>query len=145
AQAVFYRAVGSREPSSYRFDLNRDSTGHPGWAILTALRGAATRDPVRDWSGVGCDRDDDSLFPSVQGAPGDMLLLSQSFDDAVARERFLPPPGTELFGYVSRSDEAGFLFGGLVTTRGSTGTKRTGGPGASSCKDALVSLTIVAR
>ena len=145
AQAVFYRAVGSREPSSYRFDLNRDSTGHPGWAILTALRGADTRDPVRDWSGVGCDRDDDSLFPSVQGAPGDMLLLSQSFDDAVARERFLPPSGTELFGYVSRSDEAGFLFGGLVTTRGATGTKRTGGPGGPSCKDALVSLTIVAR
>ena len=145
AQAVFYRAVGPREPSSYRFDLNRDGAGHPGWAILTALRGAATRDPVRDWSSVGCDRDDDSIFPSVQGAPGDMLLLSQSFDDAIARERFLPPPGTELFGYVSRSDEAGFLFGGLLSTRGSTGTKRTGGPGGPSCKDALVSLTIVAR
>ncbi|MEZ4252519.1 MAG: DNRLRE domain-containing protein [Polyangiales bacterium] len=145
AQSVFYRAVGSREPSSYRFDLNRDGNGHPGWAVLTALRGARTTNPVRDWAGVGCDRNDDSIFPSVEGAPGDMLLLSQSFDDAIPRANFLPPSGTSLFGYVSRSDEAGFLFGGLLGARGETGTRRTGGPGGPACKDALVSLTIMPR
>jgi hypothetical protein len=41
AQSVFYRKVGSSEPGSYSFNLNRDSSGYPGWAILTALRGAA--------------------------------------------------------------------------------------------------------
>jgi len=71
-----------------------------------------------------------------------MVMLSQSFDDAIAQANFLPPPGTSDFGYVSQSDEAGFLFGGLVELGGETGEMATGGPGGPNCKDALVSLTI---
>ena len=142
AQAVFYRAAGPNEPSSYQFDLNMDSSGHPGWAILTALRGADTIDPVRDWSYKGNDGNPDSVFPSVYGKAGDMVLLSQSFDDAVAQSKFQAPTGTSTFGYVSNSDEAGFLFGGTLVSTGDTGTMKTHGDGASENKDALVSLTI---
>ncbi|MCU0664598.1 MAG: SUEL-type lectin domain-containing protein, partial [Myxococcota bacterium] len=142
AQSIFYKTVGSSEPGSYRFNMNRDSDGHPGWIILTALRGASTSDPVRDWDNEGCDGVEDSLFPSVYGQNGDMVLLSQSFDDAIAQSKFGAPSGTSTFGYVSNSDEAGFLFGGKLTRTGETGAMKTQGDGASSCKDALVSLTI---
>ncbi len=142
AQSVFFRKVRSGEPSSYRFDLNIDSSGHPGWAILTALRGANTTDPVRDWSHTGCDGNADSLFPSVYARQGDMVLLSQSFDDAIAQSKFGAPTGTTRFGYVSNSDEAGFLFGGVVSSTGETGSMKTHGDGGPSCKDALVSLSI---
>lgn len=145
AQTIFYRTVGSSEASSYTFNLNKDTTGHPGWVILTGLRGANTSDPVRSWKNRGCDGDPDSLFPSVYGKKGDMLLLSQSFDDAVSQSKFGAPDGTTAFGYVSNSDEAGFLFGGVLSADGETGTRKTHGDGASSCKDALVSLTIKPR
>jgi hypothetical protein len=142
AQVIFTRTAGSNEPSSYTFNMNQDSSGHPGWAILTALRGANNSSPVRAWANKGCDGDDDSLFPSVQGRKGDMLLLSQSFDDKVSKDKFGAPSGMSTFGYVSNSDEAGFLFGGILSSDGETGVRRTAGSGASSCKDALVSITI---
>lgn len=142
AQVVFTRTAGSSEPASYSFNLNQDTTGHPGWAILAALRGANTSAPVRAWANKGCDGDVDSLFPSVDGRKGDMLLLSQSFDDAVSKDKFGAPSGMSTFGYVSNSDEAGFLFGGILSSDGPTGVRRTNGAGASGCKDALVSLTI---
>lgn len=145
AQAIFYKRVSSNEPSSYTFDMNPSSSGHPGWAILTALRGANTSDPVRDWSHEGCDNNADSLFPSVYGQAGDMVLLSQSFDDAVAQSKFNAPDDTTTFGYVSQSDEAGFLFGGTLDSNGETGSMKTHGDGASSCKDALISITIKAE
>jgi len=106
------------------------------------LRNADTSDPVRDWSFKGCDGEADSLFPSVYGETGDMVLLSQSFDDAIAKAKFGPPSGTNSFGYVSNSDEAGFLFGGILDATGETGPMRTQGDGGPNCKDALVSLTI---
>lgn len=142
AQVVFTRTASASEPSSYSFDLNQDSSGHPGWAILSALRGANTNSPVRATANRGCDGSDDSLFPSVEGRRGDMLLLSQSFDDAVSRDRFGAPSGMSTFGYVSNSDEAGFLYGGPVSADGPTGIRQTTGSGASGCKDALVSLTV---
>jgi hypothetical protein len=142
AQSIFYRKASSSEPSSYTFNLNRDSSGHPGWIILSALRGAATSNPVRDWAHMGCDGSSRSVFPSVYGVAGDMVLLSQSFDDKVAQSKFGAPSGTKTFGYVSNSDEAGFLFGGTLNKTGETGKMTTTGDGASSCKDALVSLTI---
>lgn len=142
AQVVFTRTAGSSEPSSYSFNLNQDSTGHPGWAILTALRGANTSSPVRAWDNKGCDGSDDSLFPSVDGRKGDMLLLSQSFDDAVSKDKFGAPSGMTTFGYVSNSDEAGFMYGAILSSDGPTGIRQTTGSGASSCKDALVSMTI---
>ena len=124
AQVVFYKKVSSSEPNSYTFNLNMDSTGHPGWAILTALRGANTTSPIRDWAYRGCDNDVRSASSSVYGVKGDMLLLSQSFDDRVDSSKFLAPSGTRRFGYVSQSDEAGFLFGGILGTTGETGVKR---------------------
>lgn len=142
AQVVFTRTASSTEPSSYSFNLNQDSSGHPGWAILTTLRGANTSSPVRATANKGCDNDKDSMFPSVDGRKGDMLLLSQSFDDAIGRDKFGAPNGMSTFGYVSNSDEAGFLFGGILTQDGPTGVRRTNGDGASECKDALVSITI---
>ncbi|MCG8668320.1 MAG: DNRLRE domain-containing protein, partial [Pseudomonadales bacterium] len=142
AQAIFYKRVGSSEPSSYTFDMNPDTNGHPGWAILTALRGANTSNPIRDWANEGCDNNNDSLFPSVYAQSGDMVLLSQSFDDAVAQNKFGAPTGTSTFGYVSQSDEAGFLYGGIVDSTGETGSMKTHGDGASGCKDALISLSI---
>ena len=142
AQAVFTRTAGASEPGSYSFNLNQDADGHPGWAILTTLRGANTSSPVRATANKGCDGDDDSLFPSVDGRKGDMLLLSQSFDDTVSADKFGAPNGMSTFGYVSQSDEAGFLFGGILTQDGPTGVRRTNGSGASACKDALISLTI---
>lgn len=145
AQSIFYKTVGSNEPSSYAFDLNLNSGGAPGWAILTALRGANNDDPVRDWDNEGCDDNPDSLFPSVYGVAGDMVLLSQSFDDAIAESKFRAPDGTTTFGYVSQSDEAGFLYGGVLTSTGETGDMKTRGDGGPSCKDALVSLTIKAE
>ncbi len=149
AQSIFYKTA-SNEPSNYRFDLNQDSSGHPGWAILTALRGAATSNPVRAWANKGCDNSGASVFPSVYGQAGDMVLLSQSFDDNVSRSTFLPPDGTTLFGFINGDsgpapDETGYLFGKRLTSTGDTGTMTThgpGGPGGQSCKDALVSLTI---
>ncbi|WP_338845015.1 hypothetical protein V8J88_15105 [Massilia sp. W12] len=142
AQVIYTRTAGSSEPSSYSFNLNQDSSGHPGWAILSTLRGANTSSPVRAWANKGCDNDADSLFPSVDGRRGDMLLLSQSFDDAVAKDKFGAPNGMSTFGYVSNSDEAGFLFGGILSADGQTGVRRTNGAGASACKDALISITI---
>ncbi len=142
AQVVFTRTASANEPASYSFNMNQDSTGHPGWAILSTLRGANTSAPVRASANKGCDNDADSLFPSVDGRKGDMLLLSQSFDDAVANSLFGAPTGMTTFGYVSNSDEAGFLFGAILTQDGPTGVRRTNGSGGPACKDALISLTI---
>jgi hypothetical protein len=146
AQAIFYRKVGSTEAGSYTFNMNVDASGHPGWAILTALRGADTTSPVRGWANKGCDNKSGSAFPSVSGVAGDMLLLSQSFDDSMSESRFLAPPGATKFGYTVGNDETGFLFGKLLTATGQTGVLTTQGSGSSSqgqwCKDALVSLVI---
>ncbi len=142
AQSIFYKTVASNEPGSYTFNLNKDSSGHPGWVILTALRGANTNDPIRDTNQIGCDKDVNSRFPSVYGVKGDMVLLSQSFDDRIAKSRFQAPVGTATLGYVSNSDEAGFLYGGILTQTGETGVMETRGEGGPGCKDGLVSLTV---
>lgn len=43
AQVVFTRAAGASEPSSYSFNMTKQGYAtHPGWAILTTLRGANT-------------------------------------------------------------------------------------------------------
>ncbi|RMF18842.1 MAG: hypothetical protein D6758_03340 [Gammaproteobacteria bacterium] len=142
AQVIFYRVAADNEPAEYVFNLNRDGHGEPGWAILTSLRGVDAQDPVRDWAVRGCDSDHASVFPSVTGQKGDWLLLSQSFDDAVPADWFQPPRGMTGIGYVSHSDEAGFLFAKQLTEDGPTGEIRTRGPGGPRCKDALISLTL---
>jgi len=145
AQSIFYKTVDTNETSTYTFNLNRGSSGHPGWILLTTLRGADTTSPIRDWSHKGCDGDPDSLFPSIYGEAGDMILLSQSFDDFEPIFKFQAPRGTTSFGYVGNSDETGYLFGGTLTSTGETGIMETRGRGAADCKDALISLTIKPR
>lgn len=147
AQAVFVREVTSNEANTYRFNLKSRKTngGHPSWAILTVLRGANNTNPVRDWAHTGCDRDRDSRFPSVRGFKNDMVLLSQSFDDAEPARRFQAPRGTRLLAHIGQSDESGFLFAGHLDKSGETGILETRGDGASPCKDALISLVIRPR
>ncbi len=143
AQVIFTRTATATEPSSYSVQMTKSGyVQHPGWAILTTFRGANTSSPVRDWAHKGCDNDSDSLFPAVDGRKGDMLLLSQSFDDFVSKETFGAPNGMTTYGYVGNSDETGFLYGATLTADGSTGVRRTNGPGGSGCKDALISITI---
>jgi hypothetical protein len=93
-RSCLHRTASSSEPSSYSIQHDQGRLHcHPGWAILTTLRGANTSAPVRAWANKGCDNDDnDSLFPSVDGRKGDMLLLSQSFDDFVSKGTFSAPP-----------------------------------------------------
>ncbi|MFK7823566.1 MAG: hypothetical protein AB8G05_05385 [Oligoflexales bacterium] len=143
AQAVFIRRVEADEEPEYVFDLNYLAKKRKaGCAILTALRGADTENSVNAWSHKGCDMSTKSEFPSVYGEEGDLVLLSQSFDDKEEREKFRPPLGTRRFGYVSGSDETAFLFGGRIYNSGETGSMYSRGKGASKCKDALISLTI---
>lgn len=159
-QAVFVRTVSSSEATSYTFNLAHidrntrtfmpDSSGEPAWATLSALRGANNEAPVRAWAGTGCDNNADSLFPSVAGNAGDLLLLSQSNDQTVPMSRFLPPTGTTSYGYVTGPDETAFLFGQKLTATGATGIKRTEGPGDEAvqgawCKDLMLSMTFKPR
>jgi hypothetical protein len=57
-------------------------------------------DPIREVSGESCDKVSDSAFPSVFGTEHDVLLLSQSFDDAASMSDFRAPSGTSTIGYM---------------------------------------------
>ena len=154
AQAVYYKVAGPSEPSSYSFDLNRNgSGGAPGWLVLTALRGADTSDPIVDFDNSGMqDGDRDSIFPSVYGESGGMVLLSMSNDDGpktgVSCSDFEAPSGTSRYSCnLANSnscdkDEAGFLYGKVLTSTGQTGTFETIGDGDDKDKDLKISLTI---
>jgi len=158
-QAIFVRTVSANEATSYTFNLSHidretrtfqpNASGEPAWATLSAVRGANNEAPVRAWTGTGCDHDGDSLFPSVAGNAGDLLLLSQSNDEAVPASRFLAPIGTTSYSYVTGSDETAFLFGQKLTSTGATGIRRTEGPGETVqgawCKDLMLSLTLKPR
>lgn len=139
AQVVFYRKVVSGEPSSYTWDLKGS---HPAWAIMISMRGAATSSPIRAWAGRSNDGDADSKFPSVPAMAGDMLLLSQSFDDAAAQDAFGAPSGTSLYRYVVGTDETGYVFGKLLSTSGPTGTLETIGAGGPDAKDLMISIAV---
>lgn len=147
AQAFFFKRAGSNEPATHTINMNKsDSRRHPGWIVLSSFKGADTTNPVRAVSNKGCDRNKHSLFPSVYGEKGDLLLMSQSFDEAVPYSWFTAPQGTERLGYIGKSDESGFLFGEVLKASGQTGTRITTGSGAEKggqyCKDALISITI---
>jgi len=138
-QSIFYRRADFNGEKSFSIDM---SGSKPTWAIITTLRNAATSSPMRSVAKKGCDGDKRSVFPSVNGQKGDLLVMSQSFDDKVSQSRFQAPSGATLRGYISGSDEAGFLYTKPVTRSGSTGKQATRGSGSASCKDGLISLTI---
>lgn len=68
---------------------------HPAWVIMATIRnGEYTSHPVRDRKGqTSCDKIAGTRFPSVSGNAGDMLLLSQSFDDGAGPPGRITPDG----------------------------------------------------
>lgn len=153
ATAVFYRTVqpNGDEPLFYTFTLPcaDENECFPAWAILTALRGAHNDDPIYDSATESFDEVSESVFPSVCGDAGDMLLLHMAFDDGFTSGtslfNFLPPPGTSWLGQVIGVDEAGFLFGEVLESSGETGSRSTTGLGEDASKDAMISLIVRKR
>jgi len=143
ATVVFFRRASDLDSSSsgyYSFDLRGS---HPGWAIMTVIRGVDVTNPVRDFATQSCDSSKHSVFPSVEnGQAGDILLLSMAFDDTADSGDFEHPDGTEFLGFTNGLDEAGYLYGTRLTASGPTGEFVTGGSGASKCKDALIAMTL---
>jgi hypothetical protein len=122
----------------------------PAWAIMATIRnGGSSSNPVRSWRGqTSCDKIAGTRFPSVSGNAGDMLLLSQSFDDGassgITSGSFTANSGFTRDAQVIDKDEAGHLYSRLLTTTGSTTAYETnGGSGSpSTCKDIAVSIVI---
>jgi hypothetical protein len=124
----------------------------PAWAIMATLRnGGASSNPVRAWKGqTRCDQSSGTEFPSVNGNAGDLLLLSQSFDDGLdspgnlTSSHFTAGSGITRYLQVLDKDEAGHLYGRRLTTTGATPVYKANGgsPAPSSCKDIAVSIVI---
>lgn len=144
-------------------DLRRDGSqferltinfpgSHPAWAIMATIRNAVTTsNPVRAWQGqTKCDNVRGTRFPSVSGRAGDMLLLSQSFDDGygqghnVSSGSFTAQAGFTRRAQVIDFDEAGHLYSRVLTATGATAQyESNGGSGnLSACKDIAVSIVI---
>lgn len=133
---------------------------HPAWAIMARVpNGGASSNPVRAWKGqTSCDNLRGTKFPSVSGAKvGDLLLLSQSFDDGyrkpdgsrdnwIESTNFTAPSGFSRKAYVIDKDEAGFLYSKTLTSTSATGTPASIGPetdgDVDKCKDIGVSIII---
>jgi hypothetical protein len=79
------------------------------WAIVTAITNVNQQHPIRAAAGTSCDEESDSVFPSVYGEENEVLLLSQSLDDAALRGDFSPPEGTFLLGWTISRDEVSFV------------------------------------
>jgi len=139
ATVVFYRKATDGGEEEYSFSMEGDTES---WAIMASIGGIDASDPVRDVGAVSCDQNSDSVFPSVEGNEGDILLLHMANDDAVEQDLFGPPPGTTVLAYTSGEDETGILYGKQLTASGSTGELKTEGDGSNVCRDALISLTL---
>ena len=139
ATSVFTREMDNQAPNQFVFELKGK---HPSWAILMAVRGVNPEDPVRSFTTASCDKEKQSVFPSVDGNKGDLLLLSMAFDDTTTRNKFQTPSGTSMLDFVAGNDEAGVIYGKTLTANGPTGKQKTRGDGASACKDALISMVM---
>ena len=139
ATSVFTRKMNDQVPSTLDFELKGK---HPSWAILMAVRGVNPEDPVRSFTTASCDKEKQSVFPSVNGNKGDLLILSMAFDDTTTRNQFQAPSGTSMLDFVAGNDEAGVIYGKTLTANGPTGKQKTRGDGASACKDALISMVM---
>mmetsp|Transcript_29746 Transcript_29746/g.66762 ORF Transcript_29746/g.66762 Transcript_29746/m.66762 type:complete len:347 (-) Transcript_29746:107-1147(-) len=136
---VFYRHLKAEDPGCWKIELPGKTTT---WLTAISVSGVNKDKPIKRASGVSCDEEWESVFPNVYGEEGDVLLLSQCFDDQAAKSAFLPPQGTDLLGFTNASDEAGFLFGKRLDVSGNTGSKTTRGSGGPKCKDALLSVVV---
>jgi len=151
ATVVFYRSGGSNSyKSTYEFDL--PGWGEPSWAVMLAVSSrlvdvsSSGKPVVVDVATTSCDDEYESVFPSVVGDVGDLLLLHMSNDDSESEHRFQPPHVADaMIGYVTGHDETGILYGGILEERGSTGEMWTQGEGSSACKDNLISITLRRR
>lgn len=144
-----------RDPgdSSQYEPLRIDFPGsHPAWAIMATVRnGGASSNPVRAWAGqTRCDNLEGTRFPAVSGArAGDLLLLSQSFDDGtgsgVSSSSFTARSPITRYRQVLDRDEAGHLYGRVLTADGTTSVHESNGDASrnlSSCKDIALSIVI---
>jgi hypothetical protein len=123
---------------------------HPAWIIMATIRNAETSsNPVRAWTGqTTCDKILGTRFPSVSGKSGDLLLLSQSYDDGkntgVDSGSFPAKSGFTRRAQILDNDEAGHLYSRLLTATGATAQYETdAGTGSlHPCKDLAVSIVI---
>ncbi len=123
---------------------------HPAWAIMATIRnGGSSSNPVRAWKGqTRCDNISGTTFPSVTGNAGDLLLLSQSFDDGsgsrLTSSNFTAGSGITRYRQVLDHDEMAHLYGRPLTSTGATPVYQAigGSPAPSSCKDIAVSIVI---
>jgi hypothetical protein len=99
---LFYRKVTLDDPGCWNIKLRGGTTT---WAVITAIRNVNDQKPIVSASSASCDRESDSVFPSVYGEENDVLLLSQSFDDTASVSDFKPPDGTSLLGWTRSEDE----------------------------------------
>lgn len=81
------------------------SGGTTTWAIVVSVPNVNRQQPIQRVAGTSCDREKESIFPSVYGDEGNVVLLSQSFDDTAMLAQFQPPQGTELMGWTNELDE----------------------------------------
>ena len=120
ATIIFYKAWSEKDPSSFEFYLPGGT--HPGWGFLLAVNGVDDSSPVRDINTSSRDDSKLSVFPTVQGDEGDLLLLSMAFDDTAEASDFRPPNDMELVCFVNGKDEAGFLYSNEILSNEATGS-----------------------
>ena len=72
--------------------------------------------PIQLVAGTSCDKKKQSVFPSVYGDQGNVLLLSQSFDDTAAVGQFSPPEGTTLMNWTREFDEVSTFLCRILNT-----------------------------
>ena len=163
ATVIFFKTLkkGSTIRKSFKYKIGGFN---PGWGFLLAVKGVDRSDPIRRTGITSSDNSVKSIFPSVHGKKGDLLLLSMAFDDKSSKSDFLPPAGkwyklyidgaenitqncihcagTDLVDFISGSDETGFLFSKQLSSDGKTGELKTKGKGGSQNKDALITLVL---
>ncbi|KAL7488242.1 hypothetical protein ACHAW6_013821 [Cyclotella cf. meneghiniana] len=139
ATVVFYRHVEDNDPCEWTLNLPGGTTT---WAIVVSVPNVNRAQPILRVAGTSCDRKRESEFPSVYGEEGNLVLLSQSFDDNAVLGQFRPPDGTDLVGWINDLDEAGFLYGKKLSRSGLTGNLITQGIGGPLCKDVLLSVIV---
>ena len=102
---VFHRKVTADDPGCWEIEI---AGGTTTWAIVTSISDVNEGNPILSSAGESCDVNWNSVFPRVFGKQGDILLLSQSFDDSANKNSFQPPTGTMLLGWTRSYDEVRF-------------------------------------
>jgi hypothetical protein len=85
------------------------------WAVVVAVPGVNQNQPILNVVETSCDGEYASVFPSLYGEKGNIVLYSQSFDDSAYLSQFEPPRGTELMGWTHDEDDAVSKFVRLTT------------------------------